>query len=421
MTFGKSMKRRSFLSASSHAILLSVFGNTLLYPDSAHADAAEDETLYVCSDFTAPGGFTSGVEGPACDIDGNLYAVNFSRQGTIGKVSPDGTAEIFVSLPEGSVGNGIRFNSHDTMLIADYTAHNILSVDMITREISVLANEPTMNQPNDIAITSKDVLFASDPNWGKATGNVWRIDADGVVMKLDSLDVITNGIEVSPDETKLYVNTSTNSARVFVYDLDADGNVVSDRRLLVTLPGSGIDGMRCDVDGNLYITRNGQGIINQVSPDGEIIRSITTKGKRPSNIAFGGIDGRTCYLTMADRGCIEMFRTAIAGRSWQMFQDRKPISVAEDTPAPAQFSIQGNLPNPFNASTTIEYTIGEGMTIELSIFNSLGQKVEVLERGFKPAGRYASLWNGNRFPSGVYFCVLSGNGRKEKRKMMLLK
>ena len=49
--------------------------------------------------------------------------------------------------------------------IADYVNHNILKVDMETREISVHAHAPTMNQPNDIAIGANDIIYASDPNW----------------------------------------------------------------------------------------------------------------------------------------------------------------------------------------------------------------------------------------------------------------
>lgn len=51
------------------------------------------------------------------------------------------------------------------MFIADYPKHNILKVSMATKQLSVFANEARMNQPNDIAIDSRDRLYASDPNW----------------------------------------------------------------------------------------------------------------------------------------------------------------------------------------------------------------------------------------------------------------
>src|SRR5688572_24516558 len=54
--------------------------------------------------------FTEGIEGPACDRDGNVYAVNFAKEGTVGRTTPEGKSEVFVTLPEGSVGNGIVFD-----------------------------------------------------------------------------------------------------------------------------------------------------------------------------------------------------------------------------------------------------------------------------------------------------------------------
>src|SRR6266487_172122 len=67
--------------------------------------------LYKSSNLTAVNSFTSGAEGPAVDKDGNLYAVNYSKEGTVGKITPAGDNIIFIELPNSSIGNGIRFNS----------------------------------------------------------------------------------------------------------------------------------------------------------------------------------------------------------------------------------------------------------------------------------------------------------------------
>src|ERR687886_1266308 len=104
------------------------------------------EELFVSHSFTEPGSFTDGIEGPACDAVGHLYAVNYAHQHTIGKVTPAGECSVFIELPNGSIGNGIRFNSAGDMLIADYTNHNILRIDMATHDLSVFAHEPAMNQ-----------------------------------------------------------------------------------------------------------------------------------------------------------------------------------------------------------------------------------------------------------------------------------
>ena len=277
-----------------------------------------NDKLYKSQVFTAPGGFTSGIEGPGCDRAGNLYAVNYNRQGTIGRVTPDGECSVFVELPEGSIGNGIRFHSDGAMLIADYTNHNVLSVDMATREISVYAHEPAMNQPNDIAIGANNLVYASDPDWAESTGQIWRIGSGGRVDLLETGMGTTNGIEVSPDEKTLYVNESV-QRNVWAYDLARDGEI-SNKRLLIHFADFGMDGMRCDIDGNLYITRHSKGTIAKLSPAGEILREIELTDNNPSNIAFGGLDGCTCYVTLQTAGNIERFRVERPGRSWQLYQ-----------------------------------------------------------------------------------------------------
>ena len=269
-------------------------------------------------DFTPPKGFTGGIEGPATDLAGNIYAVNYERQQTIGKVTPEGECGVFVQLPGDSTGNAIRFNTKGFMFIADYVGHNILRVDMKTRQITTYAHESRMSQPNDLAIGANDILYASDPNWGKSTGQLWRIDTDGKVTLLEGDMGTTNGIEVSSDERTLYVN-ETVQRKVWAYDLSSDGNV-SNKHLLIEFPDFGMDGMRCDSAGNLYITRYGKGTVAVVSPQGKLLKEVKLTGKSPSNITFGGPDGRTCYVTLADRGCIELFRAEIPGRSWTMYQ-----------------------------------------------------------------------------------------------------
>ncbi len=293
------------------------------WPPATAAAPLDDpvEASYESSILTAPNLFTGGIEGPACDADGMLYAVSFGQRGNIGRVSPAGDAELFLELPAGSTGNGIRFTSDGAMLIADYTGHNVLRVDMATRQVSVLAHEPRMHQPNDLAIDTQDRVYASDPNWSDGTGQLWRIDPDGTVTLLEADMGTTNGIEVAPGDAVLYVN-ETRQRRIWAYDLDGAGNV-SNKRLLIEFPDYGLDGMRCDVDGNLYVTRYGKGVIAKINPAGDVLREIELHGSNPSNIAFGGPDGRTAYVTVADARHVETFRVERPGRSWWMFQEQQ--------------------------------------------------------------------------------------------------
>ena len=281
---------------------------------------ADTGNLYKSSAFTQPKSFTSGAEGPAVDRTGTLYAVNFDHEGTIGRVTPDGHASVFLELPNKSIGNGIRFNSKGEMCIADYTNHNILKVDMNSKQLTVFAHEDSMSQPNDIAIDSRDQLYASDPNWKAGTGRIWKIGTDGKVSLLEENMGTANGIEVSPDDKRLYVNESV-QRKVWVYDLSSEGNI-SNKRLLIQFPDFGMDGMRCDTKGNLYICRHEKGTVAKVSPEGKLLTEITLLGKLPSNIAFGGKDGRTAYVTLQDQGNIETFQVETPGREWKMTNNK---------------------------------------------------------------------------------------------------
>jgi gluconolactonase len=279
-----------------------------------------NEPLFTCRTFTPVGSFTSGIEGPACDAEGNLYAVNYDRPNTVGRVTPDGVCSVFLEFTDGSSALGIRFDSAGAMIIADKGRHNILRVDMGTKEVSVLAHEPRMHQPNDIAVTTNDIVFASDPDWTTETGQLWRIDPDGTVTLLEEGMGTTNGIEVSPDQRTLYVNESRQRT-VWAYDLSTTGDI-SNKRLLIEFPDYGMDGMRCDVDGVIFLTRFGKGTVVRLSPGGEVLSEFPTLGKKCTNLTFGGPDGRTCYVTVADNGNVETFRTDRPGWSRELFRRR---------------------------------------------------------------------------------------------------
>jgi len=277
--------------------------------------AQPSETLFTTSDHTAENLFTQNIEGPAFDSAGNLYVVNFQEDGTIGMVRPDGNVELFLTLPSGSTANSIQFDSNGDMFLADFTGHNVLKVDMATRKVSVHAHHDNFNQPNDLCINRKDQLFASDPNWKESTGRIWRIDPDGTITLLADSMGTTNGIELSPDEKTLYVNESV-QRNIWAFDVD-DSGAVSGKRLFATFPDHGFDGMKCDRDGNLYVTRYGKGTIAVLSPDGKNIREIPLKGKNCSNLVFGGEEGKTVFVTLQDRKGMEKFENGIPGKNFR--------------------------------------------------------------------------------------------------------
>jgi len=286
----------------------------LFFINIALISCSEKDVLYQAVDYVYVGEYTTGLEGPAVDLDGNLYFVNPLHKGSIGKVDTDGNFSLFIDhLPKGSTANGIRFGKNEKMFLADYTGHNVLAIDLKTKGVSIYAHDSLANQPNDLAICCDDRLFASDPNWKNSTGNIWKVE-DGRFYLLSENMGTTNGIEVSPDEKTLYVNESV-QRNVWAFDLDSNGNI-SNKRLFHKFEDFGMDGMRCDVDGNLYITRHGKGTVVKLSNEGKVLKEIIMKGKKPSNIAFGGKDGKTAFVTLQDRGYIESFRVETAGRSF---------------------------------------------------------------------------------------------------------
>jgi len=291
------------------------FGCTILMCLSLILTAQDMERLFQAEDLTAENLFSSNIEGPAVDQKGNLYVVNFQKDGTIGLVKPDGTVELFVTLPKGSTANSIQFDSKGAMYLADFTGHNVLKVDMKTKKISVFVHNDDFNQPNDFCINKKDQLFVSDPNWKESKGKLWRIDKSGKVNLLTDQMGTTNGIELSPDEKILYVNESV-QRKIWAFDVDEHGNI-SNKRLFAEFQDFGFDGMKCDREGNLYVTRHGKGTVVVLDPKGKIIREVQLKGKGCSNLVFGGLNGKLVFVTLQDRKGIEKFRNDIPGRRWK--------------------------------------------------------------------------------------------------------
>jgi hypothetical protein len=88
---------------------------------------------------------------------------------------------------------------------------------------------------------------------------------------------------------------------------------------------------------------------------------------------------------------------------------------------PYRLILARNYPNPFNASTTIEFTLPEAAEVQLSIYNILGQKVAVIFAGIKQAGAHSVTWDAGDSPSGVYFARLESGDQARAIKMVLLR
>jgi sugar lactone lactonase YvrE len=288
--------------------------------------AQADSTLFQSRRVTPAGEYTFGIEGPAVDAAGNLYVVNFQRAGTIGKLKPNAEAsELFATLPEGSIGNSIRFGSGGRMFIADYKKHSIFVIEPGSTAPVEYFHSDALNQPNDMTVAADGTIYASDPHWKTRTGQVWRISrsADGSVTgeKMNSPRPMntTNGIELSPDGKTLYVGESE-TREIWAYQLD--GLDLASPRLVKKFPDFDIDGIRADIDGRLYVARMLKGTVVLMGADGKIEREIPVTAKEPSNLAFGGPDGRTVFVTQRKGGYIESFLANRPGREFCMQEDR---------------------------------------------------------------------------------------------------
>ena len=270
------------------------------------------KSLFKATDHTAENLFSRNIEGPAVDSRGRLFVVNYQKDGTIGLVQPDGSVELFVTLPDKSIGNSIQFNAQGNMLVADFTGHNILEVNTETKAVSVYCHNDNFNQPNDLCINKRGIVFASDPNWQKQSGQIWKVGADRKAVLVKGDMGTTNGICLSPDDKTLYVNESV-QRRIWAFDVDAQGNL-SGQRIFTTVNDFGFDGMKTDREGNLYVTRYGKGTVAIYSHDGRQKLEVQLKGKDVSNITFGGKDYKTCFVTLQDRKGMEKFRTDVAGK-----------------------------------------------------------------------------------------------------------
>ncbi|MEW6642035.1 MAG: SMP-30/gluconolactonase/LRE family protein [Pseudomonadota bacterium] len=280
--------------------------------------AQADDKLFDSRQITPSGEYTFGIEGPAVDANGALFVVNFNKPGSIGRLAPGAPqSELFTALPDGSVGNAIRFDRAGTMLIADYKKHTIFAIAPgATVPVPLFASD-RFNQPNDLTVAADGTLYASDPNWKGRSGQVWRITrepdgtARGEVMTAPRAMGTTNGIDLSPDGRTLYVGES-GTGQIWAYGVN--GNALTNARLVTTFAPDTIDGLRTDASGRLLVARILRGAIAIVAPDGKQVGEVALQGKEPTNLAFGGADGRTVFVTQRKGGYIESFRTDREGR-----------------------------------------------------------------------------------------------------------
>lgn len=277
-------------------------------------------------------GFT-WVEGPVW-LDNSLYFAEITSN-SIRRWTPDGRVAIFLQ-PSGYKGsahfngrepgsNGMTLDLNGRLTVAGHAQRDVYRFDSLTPNgpTTILADEykgKRLNSPNDLVYRADGSLYFTDPPYGLETQNdrdpkkqltingVYRIphanaQKPGAPPARASLQLLMkdlprpNGIAFSPDQKFLYVDNSEPKRLWMRYRVQPDGTL-TDPHLLYDAtsdprPGAP-DGMKVDRDGNIYSA--GPGGVWIFSPEGKPLATISMP-ERVSNVAWGGPDRKTLYIT----------------------------------------------------------------------------------------------------------------------------
>jgi hypothetical protein len=98
-----------------------------------------------------------------------------------------------------------------------------------------------------------------------------------------------------------------------------------------------------------------------------------------------------------------------------------PNSIDDQNESPENIALTTNYPNPFNAQTTIQYTLPSSMAVSIDILDILGRRIKTITPGMQPAGTHRAIWDGSNYSSGIYFYRINSGAFSETNHMTLLK
>jgi gluconolactonase len=212
--------------------------------------------------------------------------------GSIMSFTPGASCQEFIA---NAGTNGLAIAADGNLLAARQSDRTITLFNLMTQQPSVLVADNgglAFNSPNDVALRSDGNLYFTDPNYGggmpQQPARAYRRDPSGELTVIDE-GGNSNGITLSPDESRLYLSHLGNPNNVLVFDVDASGALSNSQPFVANV---GSDGMGVDCAGNLYLTQGG---VRIYSPDGTQIGMIPAQGA--ANIAFGGPERKTLYIT----------------------------------------------------------------------------------------------------------------------------
>ena len=219
-------------------------------------------------------------------------------QAAMYRFAPPAAPEIFI---ENSSTNGLAIDAAGGLIAGTHDTRSITRFDLATKQRTA-AVETYMgnrfNSPNDLTVRSDGNLYFTDPDWQLSPGTpselpmaVYRVAPGGEVSVIDTLEK-PNGVTLTPDESTLYVGAIDGKIRRYALDASGAAGPAADFADV-----QGPDGMGVDCAGNLYVTGNAG--VTVLDPSGAVLGTITGTTST-TNVAFGGPERRTLYITAGD-------------------------------------------------------------------------------------------------------------------------
>lgn len=244
------------------------------------------------------------AEGPVWWHEGGYLLLSDIGKNQRMKWSPEHGMSIAATDTQGA--NGMTRDREGRLIVCVHMAQRLIRIEH-DGSTTVLADHhqgKRLSRPNDVVVKSDGAIYFTDPFTPIFTkvevdfSAVYRLAPDGKTLTLLCDDLIApNGLCFSPGETVLYVN-DTHTACIHAYDMQ-DNGLLGTRRTFAILRDERlglVDGMKVDLEGNLYCT--GPGGVWILSPDGRHLGTIALgPGKRATNLAWGGADWRTLFIT----------------------------------------------------------------------------------------------------------------------------
>lgn len=282
-------------------------------PQVTRAPQSANEVFYQAATLFPPAPQGKMLEGPSADREGRVFVANVGARGTIGHLAPGADApRPWFTLPDGGASASTRLGPDGRLWIADYRKHRLYSIAPGESAPRLEFEAPELNQPNDFTFAADGRVYLSDPSWSsKKKGRIYVWSrAEGLRLVADDLKAV-NGIDLLPGEETLVYSESI-SGRLLKLDLTAAPGARPET--LYKFEPDSVDGIRVDREGRIYVTRIRFGRVDVISPAGELLERIPLQGQEPTNLGFGGPDGRTMYVTLRDTDAIESFRVPSPAR-----------------------------------------------------------------------------------------------------------